>query len=140
MYRQLQLNSWLAIALLASAPLLQAQTPLPSSPEAQKLSPASAARDIRYVVFHRPGPNWLADKSLFEQPGLQDHIAHYRQLLAAGKLALGGPHLDAQAGGMMLPAAGVSEDEIRAFAMADPAVKSGLLRVEIRPWLIGMRP
>ncbi|MCV2348776.1 YciI family protein [Paucibacter sp. Y2R2-4] len=126
----------LAFALLLSAPLLQAQ----ATAEPPKPHVTVPARDIRYVVFHRPGPNWQADKSLFEQPGLQDHIAHYRQLLAAGKLALGGPHLDEQAGGMMIPAAGLSEQEIRAFAMDDPAVKSGLLRVEIRPWLIGMRP
>jgi len=126
----------LSIALSVSAPLLQAQ----ATAEAPKPQVEVTARDVRYAVFHRPGPNWQPGKSLFEQPGLQDHIAHYRQLLQAGKLALGGPHLDEQAGGMMIPSAGVSEDEIRAFAMADPAVKSGLLRVEIRPWLIGMRP
>ncbi|MBB2484106.1 hypothetical protein H5407_02590 [Mitsuaria sp. WAJ17] len=104
-----------------------------SAPEA-----ARAAQDVRFVVFHTPGPAWLAGRSPFEQPGIRTHIAHYRQWVDAGKLQLGGPHLDAQGGGMMIPRAGVGEDEIRRFAEADPAVLSGLLRVSVRPWLIGM--
>ena len=47
--------------------------------------------------------------------------------------------MDSAGGGMMIPAAGLGEDEIRKFAQDDPAVRSGLLRAEVRPWLIGMR-
>jgi len=95
-------------------------------------------QDIRYVVFHRPGPAWQPGRSLFEQPGVRAHVAHYRQWLEAGKLELGGPHVDAAGGGMMVPAAGVSEDEVRRFAAEDPAVRDGTLLAELRPWLIGM--
>jgi uncharacterized protein YciI len=95
-------------------------------------------KDVRFVVFHRSGPNWQPGKPLLEQPGVVDHIGHYRKLLEAGKLALGGPHLDDRGGGMMIPAAGVNEADIAAFAADDPAVKSGLLSFEVRPWLIGM--
>lgn len=98
----------------------------------------SPARDVRFVILHVPGPNWLPGKTLFEQPGVREHVEHFRKLLQAGKLALGGPHLDARGGGMMIPAPGVSEDEIRSFAADDPAVKSGVLVAEVRPWLIGM--
>jgi uncharacterized protein YciI len=91
------------------------------------------------VVLHNPGPQWDKAKGPFEQPGLQEHINHYRKLLQDGKLELGGPFMDAAAGGMMIPAAGLGEDEIRKFAQDDPAVRSGLLRAEVRPWLIGMR-
>ena len=35
----------------------------------------------------------------------------------------------------MVPAPTISEDEMRQFANDDPAVKSGLLTFEIRPWL-----
>lgn len=94
--------------------------------------------DIRYVVFHAPGPRWQAGLGPFEQPGLQAHVDHYRTLLADGRLALGGPHLDARGGGMMVGAAGVGEAELAAFAAADPAVADGLLLAEVRPWLIGM--
>lgn len=95
-------------------------------------------KDIRFVVFHMSGPNWQTGKTLLEQPDVMEHIGHYRKLLETGKLAMGGPHLDARGGGMMIAASGVSEAEIAAFAADDPAVKSGLLRFEIRPWLIGM--
>lgn len=95
-------------------------------------------KDVRYVILHSAGPSWQLDKSMFEQAGVQEHVAHYRKLLEAGKLALGGPHLDEKGGGMMIPVAGVSQDEITRFANDDPAVKSGLLLAEVRPWLIGM--
>ena len=95
-------------------------------------------KDVRFVVFHLSGPNWQAGKTLLEQPGVMAHVGHYRQWLEAGKLALGGPHLDERGGGMMIPAAGLSQTEIETFAAADPAVQSGLLRYEVRPWLIGM--
>ncbi len=96
-------------------------------------------KDIRYVVFHSPGPNWLPGRSMFEQPGLDLHVAHYRALFEQGRLMVGGPHLDERGGGMMVPEAGLGEDEITAFAQADPAVQSGLLTVQVRPWLLGMK-
>lgn len=95
-------------------------------------------KDIRYVVLHRPGPSWIVGKSLFEQPGVRAHVEHYRAWLESGKLQMGGPHLDAAGGGMMIPSAGVQEAEVQTFAAADPAVKDGTLVAEVRPWLVGM--
>lgn len=133
------------LALLPGSRALLAQEATPSSapaaPAAAAASNAGAARparDVRWVVLHSPGPQWQPDKNMFEQPGVREHVEHYRKLLAAGKLALGGPHLDERGGGMMIPVAGVSEAEIRRFAADDPAVKSGLLRFDVRPWLVGM--
>ena len=96
-------------------------------------------RDIRYVVIHSPGAQWVAGKPMFEQPGLDLHLAHFRQLLEQGKLMAGGPFLDGSVGGMMVPEPGLGEQEITEFALADPAVKSGLLNVVVRPWLLGMK-
>lgn len=96
-------------------------------------------RDIRFVVIHSPGPSWIEDKSIFEQPGLQAHIDHYRKLLEAGKLMAGGPFLDEAGGGMMIPQAGLTEEEITTFAQEDPAVLSGLLTFQVRRWLVGMK-
>jgi hypothetical protein len=75
---------------------------------------------------------------MLEQPGIREHVAYYRKWLDAGKLELGGPHLDAIGGGMMIPVAGVSEEEVTRFAGEDSAVKSGTLIFVVRPWLIGM--
>jgi uncharacterized protein YciI len=96
-------------------------------------------RDVRFVIFHTPGPTWVHGKSMFDQDGVHAHVGHYRALCEQGKLELGGPFLDAAAGGMMIATAGVSRDEAAVFANTDPAVASGLLRAEVREWLIGMR-
>ena len=99
-------------------------------------------KDIRYVVVHTPGPAWKAGVPLFEQDGLQQHIGHFHALFEQGKLVMGGPYLDAAGGsavGMMIPEAGLSQAEITEFANADPSVASGLLRAEVRPWLVGMK-
>ena len=130
----MKLRSWyLASLLFCFAPTVMAQE------AAAVTGKTPPRRDVRYVVLHNPGPQWDKAKGPFEQPGLQEHINHYRKLLQDGKLELGGPFMDSAAGGMMIPAAGLGEDEIREFAQDDPAVRSGLLRAEVRPWLIGMR-
>jgi uncharacterized protein YciI len=120
------------LALLFGA--VNAQT----SPSGSSKKEAKPMKDVRFVVLHTPGPNWIPGKTLFDQPGVREHVEHYKKFLEAGKLALGGPHLDGKAGGMMVPAPGVSEDEIAKYAALDPAVKSGVLLFEVRPWLIGM--
>jgi uncharacterized protein YciI len=92
----------------------------------------------RYVVFHTPGPTWESGVDFRQQSGVQDHVAHYRQLYQQGKLELGGPFLIPDSGGMMVTTKGITYDEIEAFAAADPAVKTGLLRFEMRPWYTAM--
>jgi uncharacterized protein YciI len=129
-------NYLFAAVLLASTVGVQGQTPTPIP--TPRVGKESTVKDIRYVVFHTPGPKWQPGKGMFEQDGLQAHVAHYRKLLDSGQLVMGGPHLDERSGGMMIPAAGLSEAEIKAFAADDPAVRSGVLIAEVRPWLIGM--
>ncbi len=103
------------------------------------LSVAMPAKDLRFVVVHHPGPKWAADVPLFQQDGLQAHIEHYRTMFADGRLALGGPFFGPGAVGMMIPEAGVTREEMEAFAAADPAVHAGLLTFEVREWLVGMK-
>lgn len=95
--------------------------------------------DQRFVVVHKPGPAWRPQTPLFQQPGLDKHVAHYRQWQQQGKLSLGGPFMDSGFGGMMITEPGLNEDEVKAFAAADPAVHSGLLTYEVRRWLVGMK-
>ncbi len=40
---------------------------------------------------------------------------------------------------MMIPEPGLSEKENTEFAKADPVVSAGLLSIEVRPWLAGMK-
>ncbi len=92
-----------------------------------------------HFVVHSPGPTWKPDVPVFEQEGLRLRVAHDATFLAQGKLVTGGPFLDAGSGGMMIAAAPVEQQELRSFATANPAVGSGLLAFEVRPWLVGMR-
>ena len=96
------------------------------------------SRSVRYVVFHRPGPGWRQGLDFKEQEGVGEHVQHYLKLHEQGKLELGGPFLLEDAGGMMVSTTDVSREEMEAFAGADPAVQSGLLVYEIRPWYTAM--
>jgi len=89
---------------------------------------------IRFVAFHRPGPAWQLGTEFAEQPGVREHVAHYSSALSDGHLERGGPFIDSS-GGMMVFARGVSRELADDIAQADPAVRSGLLVVEVRPWL-----
>jgi hypothetical protein len=86
--------------------------------------------EVRRGVFHSPEPNW--------QPRLSDHVKHYRRMLDAGTPALGGPFLSGADGVRMVSEPGLDGERLRAFAMADPGVQSGLLKTEVRQWMIGM--
>jgi len=97
-----------------------------------------APRPVRFVILHKPGPKWKYGVDYREQAGVSQHVQHYLKLREQGKLQLGDPFLLADVGGMMVTTKGVPQDEIEAFAAADPAVKSGLLIYEIRPWMTAM--
>jgi uncharacterized protein YciI len=93
---------------------------------------------IRYVVVHLPGPRWRAGVVFQEQPGVQAHVQHYRQLHESGKLEKGGPFVEGALGGMMIPVAEMTREEILRFAAQDPAVKAGLLNFELWSWYVVM--
>ena len=73
-----------------------------------------------------------------QQPGVGEHVAHYLKLYEQGQLEMGGPFLVPDSGGMMVTTKEVSWEQIETFAAADPAVLSGLLLFEIRPWHTAM--
>jgi uncharacterized protein YciI len=98
------------------------------------MSERDAAPSVRFVAFHRPGPGWKADVDFLEQPGVDEHAAHYADALRAGHLERGGPFLDSS-GGMMVFAAHVTRTVAVEVAESDPAVRDGLLQVEVKPWL-----
>lgn len=130
--RYREIASLLSLGLLTTAQLLMAQAG--AVPRA-----GNPPKDVRFVILHTPGPNWEVGKPIFDQVGVQAHIDYYRRIHSSGKLVLGGPFLDGSAGGMMVPETGLTEEEVNTIAREDPAVKSGLLRAAVRPWLIGMK-
>src|SRR5512134_1170744 len=97
-----------------------------------------ASLPIRYVVLHKPGPKWQYGIDFREQDGVDEHVQYYRKLHEQGKLELGDPFLLPDTGGMIVATKEVTQAEIEAFAAEDPAVRSGLLLYEVRPWLTAM--
>ena len=94
--------------------------------------------ELKQVVLHSPGPKWLSKVDFREQPGVMEHVQHYAKLHDDGKLLLGGPFTDADSGGMMIAAGGVSREELEEFASSDPAVRAGLLKYEVKTWYVAM--
>jgi len=86
---------------------------------------------VTCLVIYRPGPGWLAGKSVFEQP-LKEHGKYMRALYMKGSMKLAGPLTDNAGGAVLLVVA--NESEAKALVMDDPAVKSGVFVYEIHPW------
>ncbi|MCB9109838.1 MAG: phosphoribosyl glycinamide formyltransferase [Anaerolineales bacterium] len=99
---------------------------------------AQQPRPIRFVVIHKPGPKWQYGVDFREQESVNEHVQHYLKFHQQGKLQLGGPFLVPDLGGMMVTTKDVTLEEIESFAADDPAVKSGLLIFEVRPWMTAM--
>jgi len=82
---------------------------------------------VRYVILLTPRAGVALTESL-----IRAHVAHLRQLHAAGRLVLCGPFGD-HPGGMVIIRAG-SMDEACAVAAADPFVVAGAEDFEVRTW------
>jgi len=95
--------------------------------------------EIKHIVFHTPGPGWLPGVGFQEQPDISRHVQHYIQLLKDGKLLLGGPFTDPDAGGMMITTDKITRAELKALAAADPAVKNGVLNIEVKTLYVAMK-
>lgn len=90
---------------------------------------------VYYVLFHSPGEKWVDTLSFREQPGVKEHVSYMSSFLESKKLVEGGPFLD-NSGGMMI--FNTTKEEAEKIAKEDPAVKSGLLKVSVKPWMMGM--
>ena len=89
---------------------------------------------VYHVVLYSPGVNWDERFSFHDQIGAQDHLTYLDALRRRGVLAMGGPYLDDS--GCLAVLQGLSPDQARLIAHADPAVRIGLLEAEVRPWLV----
>ena len=84
-----------------------------------------------FLVMYRPGPAWLAGKSISEQP-LKEHGTYMRNLYAQGSVKLAGPLTDDAGGAVVLEVA--NESVAKAIVTEDPAVKAGVFVYEMHPW------
>lgn len=89
---------------------------------------------IYFVLFHSPGTKWIDGVGFREQPGVMEHVQYMAGFQETGSMVIGGPYLD-DTGGMMVLRAENQEDA-EAIANADPSVKNGLLKVQVKPWMV----
>jgi len=118
----------LVLALVACTP-----PPKPPAPVAKAFS----MRTYTFVLLKR-GPSWSAEETPETKTIFEGHMANIKAMGKAGKLVLAGPFdapagdKDAYAGLFVLDVK--SDDEARALLANDPAIKSGRLVPELRPW------
>jgi len=91
------------------------------------------------VGLVRTGRAWDAGAGLSEQKLIAEHMAYLGRLMEAGEVTQAGPVIGADQG----PAAdglvaliiyAVDAERASALASADPAVRGGLISLDIRPW------
>lgn len=101
--------------------------------QAEAPKPPFEMDDYQMGLLKR-GPRWTAEKSEEVNRIQSEHLAHLTSMAEAGKLVGAGPMLDGGELAGILIFRGVSTEEAKQLAEADPAVKSGRLIVEIHPW------
>lgn len=116
----MKMNACLLPLICALAPSIAAETELQQEPT-----------KATYLVIYRPGPAWLAGKSVLEQP-LKEHGKYMLGLYIKGFMKLAGPLTDDAGGAVLLAVA--DESEAKMIVAADPAVKSGIFVYEMHPW------
>jgi uncharacterized protein YciI len=93
-------------------------------------------KPTRFVLFHLPGPAWDSSRDTVQQTGIAEHFAYIKGLSERGIVFLGGPFLQEMAGGMLITHIGLTDADMQAIIRDDPAVQSGLIRAELRSWLV----
>ncbi|MFO0972302.1 MAG: YciI family protein [Phycisphaerae bacterium] len=118
------------IALLASA---SRAVPVTSAPAEITL------RDGEYLVVRlMPGPRWDPNKPRDQQPHIAEHRAYMQSLLADGRMTIGGPFVD-DLGGLGVFDASAAR-QVRGWIDADPCVRAGVMRYDLRHWRAAVRP
>jgi uncharacterized protein YciI len=121
------------VAILISSTLLFL-TLVPVLALAEEKSPNKPEMKTYYLVFLLKGPNRGQDST--EAAKIQEaHLAHLTKMYNEGKMAIAGPLLDDQDLRGICVYDVKTLEEAKALAEADPAVKTGRLKVEVHPWM-----
>lgn len=86
-----------------------------------------------FVFIHEPGPNWLPDTPVLEQP-LAGHFQYMTELADSGQLVLGGGFLDGAGAMGVLQAATL--DEAKQLVAKDSAVQDEIVVARVHPWFV----
>ena len=121
-------TGWFLLAVLALGGLaLSAQSPTANATP-KEAAPAMKTWFIRIIP---PRPTFDKDATPAEQALMDAHYAYWKDIFGKGVCVFGGPVLDPKGVYGVLAVEAASEDEARALAAADPAVKARLIRAEV---------
>jgi uncharacterized protein len=84
-----------------------------------------------------PRPTFALDMTDEEREIMGRHAAHWQPFIEAGQMVIFGPVLDATGSWGLGVVEADDEDELRAFAAADPAVTTGTANIEMGKMLAG---
>jgi uncharacterized protein YciI len=88
-----------------------------------------------------PRPTFALDMTDEERTVMERHAAHWQSFIGSGQMVIFGPVLDSTGSWGLGVVEAEDEDELRAFAAADPAVTTGTTQIEIGKMLAGfVRP
>ena len=91
------------------------------------------------VGLVRTGRAWDRASALGEQQLVAEHMAYLGRLMEAGEVTQAGPVIGldqgpAEDGLIAIIVYAVDAERAREIAVSDPAVRGGLIGVDIRPW------
>lgn len=91
------------------------------------------------VGLVRTGRAWAPTSALGEQQLVAEHMAYLGRLMEAGEVTQAGPVIEldqgpADDGLIAVIVYAVDAERARAIASDDPAVRGGLIQLDIRPW------
>ncbi|WP_344801067.1 YciI family protein [Microlunatus ginsengisoli] len=95
---------------------------------------------LLYVLRHRPGPAIAAGESVFDHPGIADHLEFLGRRATDGSLIAAGPLEEGSGEGMTVIAAASLAEAERLATTDDQSVVAGVLAVEVRAWQVVMDP
>jgi len=80
------------------------------------------------------GPNWTAESTPETKRIQEGHMANIRKMAETGRLVVAGPISDGGDLRGIFIFQGVTIEEARRMAEADPAIESGRLKLNLHPW------
>ncbi|KAA9346007.1 YciI family protein [Adhaeribacter soli] len=125
-------TKWLLPAMLFTLLLLGVKFSKPVKSKSED----SVTPEVYYVLHHSPGKNWVKDRPFFKQPEISRHAEYMEDFLESDQLLKTSTFTD-NTGALMILAA-TNQQEAESIAFNDPCVKSGLLKVSVKPWKIAL--
>ena len=125
-------------ALLILAAVVIGATAFP----AQAQAPAASSQPMKTWLIRiiPPRPHFDQDATPAEQALMDQHFVYWKDLNEKGVCLFGGPVLDPRGVYGILAVRAATEDEARALGNGDPAVKAGLIKIDVAEIRVAFMP